>query len=308
MSISQEDAKKVADQPYSTAFPYCESRNRPADSTVSLTFCAPKHGKCSLRNAFFTVFFRKQENFGSVRGSLSVEAACAFPLFLMVLCALLSFFSVIRTELLLGTAMSDTVRELAGSEDPDFSRKAAAKVLQAFQENGGTEERLGMGMTGLEICADADASGGEARISARYRVAVPFFSRFSLRMPLEISVSGRLWCGKSFAEAADTQLVYVTQYGSVYHTSLSCRYLSPSVTSAGFAEIPGLRNKNGSIYYPCEICGAGPHAEQVYITGYGTRWHSDRNCAGIRRGIRRMTRAEAKDLPLCSYCRERDGE
>ncbi len=312
------------DHPTSTEILLCENRNRPEDPAPDHVLRAPKTGVRLLRNAFFTVFYGKKANTGKVvsgrikkagcgegpndQGSLSIEAACAVPLFLMLVFALLSFFSVIQTELLVGSALSDTARELSRTCDPEFSEKAPAMVLQALSENGGDRGDFN-GKSGLDIsCGQFGTLGEEYRITASCPVGIPFFSTVSERFKSEISVSSRSFSGKTFTEEIGGQPVYVTEYGRVYHTSINCRVLRPSVTAVDVSALSGLRNKDGKIYYPCGICGSGPRGGQVFVTDYGTSWHSDRSCAGLRRGIRRIPLSEAGERSLCSFCREKDGE
>jgi hypothetical protein len=89
------------------------------------------------------------------------------------------------------------------------------------------------------------------------------------------------------AEAGDgsnTEKVYVTKYGEVYHTDPGCIYLNPQVRPVPASEVGGLRSGDGSVYYPCECCRPGTSGV-VYITKEGNRYHADRNCGGIVRHI-----------------------
>ncbi len=203
-------------------------------------------------------------------GSMSLEAAMILPLFLMITAVFLSFFPAVEAELDLIQTVSDRTRVLA------------------CEEAAGEEEE-------------------EASAAMEYSFRPPFFESFLEKPVLKKTMSRRRWNGKSFGSTQEVP-VYVTEYGSVYHTSLSCSYLQPKIREAAAGEIPFLRNNDGKIYYPCEYCSAGTDAETVYITVYGTRWHGNRNCAGLHRGIRRMLLSEVGGKPLCSRCREREGE
>lgn len=75
-------------------------------------------------------------------------------------------------------------------------------------------------------------------------------------------------------------MVYVTDYGTVYHRELSCRYLKLSIRQSGLSEVADLRNESGGKYYPCEKCwkeGADP----VFLTDDGTRYHQSLNCSAM---------------------------
>ena len=96
------------------------------------------------------------------------------------------------------------------------------------------------------------------------------------------------------------EVVYVTDYGTVYHRELSCRYLKLPIRQSGLSEVADLRNESGGKYYPCEKCwkeGADP----VFLTDDGTRYHQSLNCSAMVRGIHTIPRSETM-LPPCSVC------
>ena len=41
---------------------------------------------------------------------------------------------------------------------------------------------------------------------------------------------------------------------------------------------------------------------QWYITPYGDRYHKEKDCAGLRRSIRKLKKSQVGDLPACSKC------
>lgn len=97
-------------------------------------------------------------------------------------------------------------------------------------------------------------------------------------------------------------LVYVTDYGSVFHRDRNCPYLNPSIESVPVSALRYMRSADGSKYYPCELCHPSAFGT-VLISDYGSRYHCDRNCPGIRRGIRTIPLTEAqKQYPPCSKC------
>lgn len=110
--------------------------------------------------------------------------------------------------------------------------------------------------------------------------------------------------------------VYLTEYGSVYHTLADCAHLKLSITQTTYDNMLILRNRSGERYRGCEFCVENKTIqsdERVYITEEGNRYHIMINCSGLLRRITCGTLAEAIDRGrrLCSKCaaaEEKKGE
>ena len=110
------------------------------------------------------------------------------------------------------------------------------------------------------------------------------------------------------AEDTDDTIVYVTEYGTVYHRSLECPSLRLVISQCPFPEVESRRNMGGGKYYPCERCAGRGHApEIVYITKDGDRYHYDRMCSGLKRTITEMILSEAaRTKRPCRRCRPQE--
>ena len=97
------------------------------------------------------------------------------------------------------------------------------------------------------------------------------------------------------------ELVYITESGTAYHKSLDCSHLKLSIKQIPKSEVSKKRNADRAKYYPCEYCGkrAGTY---VYITNYGNKYHSNRNCGGLKRTIKTVRISEAIGRSPCSEC------
>ena len=286
-----------------------EYQNRPAEARKDRLVRAPKTAGFFPESAFLTdsrTGSRKEnKRKRSSEGSLSAEAAFVLPLFVMIFAAVFSLFTAVLSEIRLTGAMSEALRSLA-EDNSGISAEAAGRFLQS--ELAGSTALPAGDMTVQADGTGAFGTGGtEYRITAGFRTEVPFFRRFIRNLSLKKTLSRRSLSGKFWENAEGERPVYLTVYGSVYHTSLSCSYLRISVQEVSFSEISTLRNRDGKIYYPCESCASGSPRDRVLVTTYGTRWHSDRSCAGLRRGILRVSLSEAGGLPMCSRCREMEG-
>ena len=82
------------------------------------------------------------------------------------------------------------------------------------------------------------------------------------------------------------------------------RYLDLSVHAAGKNQIGVLRNKDGSIYYPCRSCHAAGAEGTVYVTDYGTNYHASAGCSKLKRVVYRIRKEQAEGKSPCKKCYE----
>ncbi|MCD7834140.1 MAG: hypothetical protein LUH00_09155 [Lachnospiraceae bacterium] len=121
--------------------------------------------------------------------------------------------------------------------------------------------------------------------------------------------SVRAWVGRAEEEGdgesetgeEDAVMVYVTENGTVYHTTSDCTYLKLSIFTIDQNTLSTLRNNSGEIYHACELCGAEA-GEIVYATTEGNRYHSSLSCSGLKRTVTEVKLSEVGDLHVCSKC------
>lgn len=110
-----------------------------------------------------------------------------------------------------------------------------------------------------------------------------------------------IYTGYGGRETSDEEMVYITPTGEVYHTRLDCRGLKTTIKTAWYSHIEYERNADGSKYYPCEKC-MGEETGIVYITPYGNRYHSTKNCTELKVDIFQVPLSEVKGRRKCFYC------
>ncbi len=108
--------------------------------------------------------------------------------------------------------------------------------------------------------------------------------------------------GYDVGEALEDVYVYVTTNGTVYHRDKDCIHLTIAIQECRLEEIPELRNLDGAKYYPCELCGTGYTDAKCYITPYGDRYHSTKECSALKRIIRTVLLEDVKDMEECEDC------
>lgn len=203
------------------------------------------------------------------RGSVTMEAALVFPLFLFAVAALLHLFLVLKLETATGRALTEDARRLAQevcaaeTEEPELTLRSSHQI------------RIFPGL------------GWIPPITTAQKKTVRAWTGFESRE--------RIWEGEADA------LVYMTTYGTVYHRRLDCSHLKLSIHQKNRNDLEGLRNTDGAKYYPCEYCGEKT-SHLIYITEDGNRYHGTLNCQALVRGIRAIRISETGGAPACSVC------
>jgi hypothetical protein len=115
----------------------------------------------------------------------------------------------------------------------------------------------------------------------------------------------RAWTGYDNAKNSKLdsgeEIVYIAETGTVYHKSRGCTYLKLSISTLTKEELNDERNASGRIYTACESCGSKA-CETVYITNYGTKYHSSLRCSKLKRTVSTVPISQVGDKGACSKC------
>ena len=154
-------------------------------------------------------------------------------------------------------------------------------------------------------------SGDIIDLVADYRIS-PFLSWFGVDgFSMQSRYYGHAWTGYTIGDVSDgtedeeddeTQMVYITPTGKVYHLSESCTYLKPSIQYIDASEVDQARNSSGARYYACETCKPVKSGTLV-ITEDGNRYHSSASCSALKRTIITVPLSEVEgSMQSCSKC------
>ncbi len=263
---------------------------------------------------------------GKVKGSMTVEAAIVLPLFLFFFLNMGCAIELIRLHGNLELALCDVANRMAvygcAVQDKDTE---SAKALQKLMDIGVTytyvkgEIKDYVGKDYLEQSPVAGGADGlvflesdiftekdELELIVTYKVQ-PFISIAGFR-PFRMAnrYYGHLWNGYRLPGETNAQetedMVYVTENGKVYHEKLDCSHLSLSIREVGSGEVYRLHNENGERYVPCQKCGGGLTPGSVCITLDGTGIHNNRNCPGLKRTVKTISRKDAGNYRPCRRC------
>ena len=236
-----------------------------------------RSGKESPQDSCVTTVCTKGPFFHALRrGSLTVEASLAVPLFFICMIVL-----ICMTDMY-GRYVQQLVRLQEQAERAGAAAAAAGSTAVIDLSVPVEWEMPGFGIF-----------GGHVRIACRARVR-PWSGRDPSRGGREGTQADRL--------------VYVTEHGQVYHTDASCTHIDLSLHAVSSASLPGLRNTGGGHYHACEKCvGSGGMQGTVYITDDGDCYHNAAGCSGLKRSVHLVTEAEAGGMRICSRCAARGG-
>lgn len=250
------------------------------------------------------------------KGSLTVEAALVCSLFLFCVTALLHLFVLQELRSEIDRALTDAGKEL--SQDAYFADDweevtGTAAVwsygkhyLKNYLEGRKTAGLIVGDINGVSLLGSGwNEEDSLLTLRAIYRVRMPVGLTDLHPIWVVQSKKVRGWSGFHGRGAAgnlsEEELVYVTEYGEVYHRKLDCRHLKLSIRQSTFDEVSQLRNSEGARYYPCEYCW-GKEQSFLYITDDGNRYHATLHCQGLSRGIRTLRLSQTGGLPPCSVC------
>ena len=217
--------------------------------------------------------FKEASRFACLPGSLTAEAALVFPLFMFAMINLCTLFL----------------------------------MFQSYGQHLAQIHQTGRQMAVWAYVQGTDVEKQEVELM-EIEYVKPLVNLMGYRGCL--LVNGCVihkWIGYDLKGTTDTgttkeQMVYVTKYGSVYHTLRSCSYLNPKVETVLKAVVTEKRNADGSRYTPCQTCEG--NGQVVYITNDGEHYHSTVTCGGLKRTVDCISQKTALEQGRrsCSKC------
>ncbi len=238
----------------------------------------------------------------------TLEAAVILPLAASFFVSILFFFRMMQIQLVVQKALDDTGRQLAvySAEENAIPDLAVAEMLflKELGEQELADEYILGGKMGISLL-QSEFDGRDVCVKADYLIRLPIQIFWTRNFVMEQHADCRKWNGWKPGDSADgeEQWVYITETGSVYHSTSTCSHLELSIRSVQREQITELRSENGGKYYKCKECGGRENAwGTVYITNQGNRYHNDLNCSGIKRTIYMVRLSEVEERRSCSRC------
>lgn len=244
--------------------------------------------------------------------SLTAEAAMVFPVFFFSIYLLWQLFLLLlfqmdvcheMTKAAMNYAHLGYPERKAEEQEADISWLYQPLLWNALPESDRVESLW-------VVCVPEEDGSIQVQVGYRFVCEAVFFSGFEL--PVRQSFRFYPYLGKTaedlFAAEDSGDVVYVTEYGTVYHESRACSYLNVVIRSAALAEVEQERNSSGRKYTLCERCDNRTATETVYLSAGGTRYHLVADCSALKRTVEEKSRDDVADLPACHKCGTRKEE
>lgn len=251
------------------------------------------------------------------RGSMTIEAAMVISLFLLSMVSVLYIFIYYQTQVYMQSVLEKTTEDITiassmitNDEDKLENIFSDEYVKRMFWEN--TDEKIiensciyngsnGIAFEGLDFVSD----DGIIDVGIKYSFSFPL-GILDKGLYTVVQHSRRLlFVGVDYSKDDINQLVYVTVNGTVYHIDRYCTYLKPDINAVEISMIEQKRNNSGGRYYPCSKCVKdGIPLEVVYISKWGTSYHTSENCGSLARIVRTLSINDAvnEGYRACSKC------
>lgn len=238
--------------------------------------------------------------------SLTAEAALVFPVFFFCMYLLWQLFLLLMFQMDVCYEMTEAAMKYAHLGYPE--RKAEEKnvdiswlyqplMWNAFPESDKVENKW-------VLCLPEEDGSIQVQVYYDFVCEAVFFTRFSL--PVRQSFRFYPYIGKTDEDLFTTEepkdVVYVTEYGTVYHESRACSYLNVVVRSVEESGIEKERNSFGQRYTLCERCDDRMSTGTVYLSAGGKKYHLTAGCSALKRTITEKSREEVAGMPACHKC------
>ncbi len=243
------------------------------------------------------------------RGSMTLEAAIVAPIFFFAVLSLVYLLEMMAIQTTVHHALHSVGKEIAQAaySSPIISSYGIEQHLVKNIGAGKLEKSMIVGgATGLN-CSKSQSDWNTAVIdlSVQYDLEIPILM---FRIPIlskEDTLRVKGWTGyaSGYQGQQHKEVVYVTDYGLVYHQDMSCTYLELAIRTVSAEQITDLRNQSGGKYTACGYCkGRAEETAVFYVTDYGEKYHTSLDCSRIKRNIYAVPLEEVYALGGCSKC------
>lgn len=263
-------------------------------------------------------FEKKEENSLQLKGSLTVESALVLPLFFLAIAALIGIMDLYGISARIQTSLCESAEELGmyaycRKEDEEspvgIVDKAVCTAYGTQKMRTALKEERMSGIVGGAngiVLKDSVYEDGMIRLKAVFLYKSPVALFQVLPVKIQICGQARAWsgyAGNHYGEDKTEELVYITDWESVYHTSETCSHLDLSVHRVSAGNIENRKNEYGESYKPCDKCvDEDRKTAFVYITDMGNHYHESGSCGGLTRHVRAVKISEVQNLQPCSRC------
>lgn len=259
------------------------SDSKKSGSSLNLFFAG-------IRRVFLWILHRKKKK----RASLTVEAAVVVPVFVIGMFCLYQVFDMYRIQGLVKTTLHQCGKELGM-----YGCESENNILTSAYCMAYTQGKMPKVKDSVKISLlRSRCVGDQIELIADISYQVPLLFLPSIHLTNRTCV--RRWDGRDTELENETmntweEMVYITEYESVYHDSQNCTHLDLSIHKTT------IDNAKKMSYRKCSKCGKG-ETDFVYYTEQGECYHSAMTCSGLKRTVYLVEKSQVKGLEKCKRC------
>ena len=238
--------------------------------------------------------------------SLTAEAALVFPVFFFAVYMLWQLFLLLLFQMDVCHEITETAMKYAHlgyperkaeEQNVDISWLYQPLLWNALPDSDRVESLW-------VLCLPEEDGSIQVRVNYRFICESVFFAK--VKFPVQQTFRFYPYIGKTeedlFAVEEQKDVVYMTEYGTVYHESRACGYLNVAVHSVEASGVGQERNSFGRGYTLCERCDNRENTGTVYLSAGGTKYHLVAGCPALKRTVTEKTREEVEGVPPCHKC------
>lgn len=248
--------------------------------------------------------YRKRVYLFSSLGSVTVEAALCMGAFMICVFGIVSYGTLINSELSVEKTINNVALETAKlkyyvnyeKKDSTYEKVGekgylSARVWAAMNNNNPLVSKL--------VPIDSNMENDHIDVRVSYLIKEMFTRHY---WPVTQRAKAKDWTGVDIKE--DNEIVFITKYGRVYHRSKECSHLIVNIEETTAAAVKYQRNEYGKKYSRCTYCARkGLTAlSTVFVTTDGDKYHADLGCGGLTRNIIEINIKEVGNKKPCSEC------
>lgn len=293
-------------------------------SFLEIKKCAALQVRCKSLSKI-----KKEKAFcsASQSGSVTVEAALGFTLFILAIVSLMLPIQIVDIQRQVQAILESVNEELCqyaygikteGSEKKTllYSTVGGSYIKRQITKQIGDKKIKDISTIGTKILEDGESI--DLRVS--YSLKIPFPVENISKIKLYARSYRRAWIGKSGLLDKDDSgnrneidqektgdNVYIGSTSSRYHLYADCHYLFNDIEEVEYDSLKERRNRFGQKYQPCDVCKNMSEREVVYIMPGGEKYHNTKACSSIQAFVQEIPLEEIEDLGVCSYCEKRRG-
>lgn len=243
------------------------------------------------------------------KGSLTLEAAVIIPFVAAFLVSILFFFRVLQVQTAVQESLTYSARKSAATSV--VTEKSAVNLSMAkgyYFSHVSRYQAARKYIDGTWVAtsfAGSDCSQEYIDLKVNYDVKLPV-SFFNIKkVTVYQGIKQRRWVGdKPHKKSEDEDpYVYITKTGYAYHSTSSCSHIDLGISQITKSQLESARNQSGGKYHRCSKCGKKvKNANVFYIADYGTTYHTDINCSGLKRSVSKVRLSEVGNRTPCKHC------